>query len=237
MSRRGFAIGVGAIAAGVGGWRWLTTRSLDDGTPWPFRRALEFNQRVAQTVFGERGLAPEFPRDRAREPRPNGPLGINMAIDTEAWRLKVEGPKGRRTLSLAEVKALPKVEMTTELRCIEGWSEIVNWGGARLADLAESTGLASRANGGERVDYVAMETPDRGYFVGLDAASALHPQTLLAYEMNGEPLTIEHGAPVRLAIPLKYGIKNIKQIGTIRFTDAKPADYWAELGYDWYAGH
>jgi DMSO/TMAO reductase YedYZ molybdopterin-dependent catalytic subunit len=68
-------------------------------------------------------------------------------------------------------------------------------------------------------------------------ASALHPQTLLCYEMGGQPLTPDHGAPLRLVIPVKYGIKNLKQIGTIRFTDHRPADYWAERGYDWYAGH
>jgi DMSO/TMAO reductase YedYZ molybdopterin-dependent catalytic subunit len=67
-------------------------------------------------------------------------------------------------------------------------------------------------------------------------ASALHPQTLLCYEMGGRPLTPEHGAPLRLVIPVKYGIKNLKQIGTIQFTDVRPADYWAQQGYDWYAG-
>jgi DMSO/TMAO reductase YedYZ molybdopterin-dependent catalytic subunit len=55
--------------------------------------------------------------------------------------------------------------------------------------------------------------------------------------MNGKPLTAEHGAPLRLAIPVKYGIKNIKNIGKIKFTDERPRDYWAERGYDWYAGH
>ena len=66
--------------------------------------------------------------------------------------------------------------------------------------------------------------------------AAFHPQTLLCYEMNGEPLDTQHGALLRLVIPVKYGIKNIKRIGTIRFTDERPADYWAERGYDWYAG-
>ncbi len=81
------------------------------------------------------------------------------------------------------------------------------------------------------------ETPDREYYVGLDMASALHPQTLLCYEMDGRPLTPDHGAPLRLVIPVKYGIKNLKRIGTIRFADVRPADYWAERGYDWYSGH
>jgi DMSO/TMAO reductase YedYZ molybdopterin-dependent catalytic subunit len=134
--------------------------------------------------------------------------------------------------------------MTTELRCIEGWSEIVHWAGARLADLASVTGLANRGGGpGGSVEseglfnYAALETPDREYYVGLDMASALHPQTLLCFEMDGKPLTLDHGAPLRLVIPVKYGIKNLKQIGTIRFTDSRPPDYWAERGYDWFAGH
>ena len=65
---------------------------------------------------------------------------------------------------------------------------------------------------------------------------SLHPQTLLCDRMNGEPLTAGHGAPVRLIIPLKYGIKNIKWIARIRFQADRPADYWAERGYDWYSG-
>jgi DMSO/TMAO reductase YedYZ molybdopterin-dependent catalytic subunit len=85
-------------------------------------------------------------------------------------------------------------------------------------------------------EYVSMERPDHGYHVGLDMESALHPQTRLAHEMN-TPSHFQHGAPLRLVIPVKYGIKNIKRIGTIRFTDRRPDDYWAERGYDWYAGH
>jgi DMSO/TMAO reductase YedYZ molybdopterin-dependent catalytic subunit len=80
-------------------------------------------------------------------------------------------------------------------------------------------------------------TSDEGYYVGFDIPSILHPQTLLAYEMNGAPLTLEHGAPLRLATPTKYGIKQIKRIGRIEYTDKRPRDFWAERGYDWYSGH
>jgi DMSO/TMAO reductase YedYZ molybdopterin-dependent catalytic subunit len=65
----------------------------------------------------------------------------------------------------------------------------------------------------------------------------MHAQTLLAYEMQGEPLALQHGAPLRLVTPLKYGVKHIKRIGTVQFTDTRPGDYWAERGYDWYIGH
>ncbi len=148
-----------------------------------------------------------------------------------------EGEARARVFRLDEIKTLPRMEMTTELKCIEGWSVVVTWAGARLADLAASTGLADRGGSTSRFSYVSLATPDESYYVGLDIASALHPQTLLCYEMNGEPLTPDHGAPLRLVIPVKYGIKNLKQIGTIRFTDRRPADFWAERGYDWYAGH
>ena len=205
------------------------------------------NEQLARGSFRATRLSPEFARSMARIPRENGSLGISSPLDLANWRLRVLGPNGGykpRIFTIEEIKALPRVEMTTELRCIEGWSEVVYWAGARLADLAMASGLATRAASGWPAqdanglpEYVALETPDRFYYVGLDMASALHPQTLLAYEMAGLPLTLEDGAPLRLVTPVKYGIKSIKRIGTIRFTDDRPADYWAERGYDWYAGH
>jgi DMSO/TMAO reductase YedYZ molybdopterin-dependent catalytic subunit len=86
------------------------------------------------------------------------------------------------------------------------------------------------------LQYVGMVTPDKAYYVGLDMPSAMHPQTLLAYEMNGKPLPVKHGQPLRLIIPVKYGIKNLKRIGTISFSDERLPDYWAEQGYDYYSG-
>ncbi len=244
FSRRGFAVGGVAVLAGFAGWKWLVTRSEEDGLPWPLRRVLRFNERLAQAAFRTSSKSPEFRRSAAQEPRVNGEIGLDPAIAPADWRLRVIGPPGEggaRLFRLDEIKALSCVEMTTELKCIEGWSTVIHWTGARLADLAALTGLATRSGRGQDREgflrYAALETPNREYYVGLDMASALHPQTLLCYEMNGEPLTPQHGAPLRLVIPVKYGIKNLKQIGTIRFTDVRPADYWAERGYDWYAGH
>ncbi|HZO89952.1 MAG TPA: molybdopterin-dependent oxidoreductase [Chthonomonadaceae bacterium] len=154
--------------------------------------------------------------------------------DGDTSDMAPEEPVGM--LTLADIQRLPRVEMVTELKCIEGWSTIVRWAGARFADFVAHYPLA-RTDSGELPAYVALETPDGGYYVGLDMESALHPQTLLCYEMNGKPLPLEHGGPLRLVIPVKYGIKNLKRIGTIRFTDSRPRDYWAEQGYDWYAGH
>jgi len=140
---------------------------------------------------------------------------------------------------------MPRMDIISELRCIEGWATVVQWTGVRMADFIRKYPPAARS--GEDPDlvkrpddmpaYAGMVTPDGGYYVGLEMPALLHPQTLLCYAMNGKPLLPEHGAPLRLAIPTKYGIKNIKRIGTITYTNKRPADYWAEQGYDYYAGH
>ncbi len=253
MSRRGFAMAGGAaVALGCMGW-WIASRPLAEGIPWPLRRLLEMNERLARAVFRPTAQAPIFARDRAVEPRPNGNLGmladdgLYRAPDPREWRLRIEGGEADRyrELTLDELRQMPRAEHTTELKCIEGWSAVVHWAGVRLVDVAAETGLASRSGmpfdahrpSTSLYEYVGMATEDGEYYVGLDTPSALHDQTLLCYEMNGEPLTPEHGAPLRLVIPVKYGIKNIKQLASIRFTDTRPADYWAERGYDWFAGH
>ncbi len=147
-----------------------------------------------------------------------------------------DGPEPGLLLTMEAIRALPRVEMVTQLKCIEGWSEIVHWGGARLSDFIHAYPPARGAHG-RLPRYVGMETPDRQYYVGLYMQDAMHPQTLLCYEMNGQSLTREHGAPLRLATPLKYGIKQLKQIGSISFSDTRPRDYWAENDYDYYEGH
>jgi len=147
-------------------------------------------------------------------------------------------------LTMSDVKKLPHVEMVTQFKCIEGWSEIVYWGGACLRDFL--AGFPPPNGGRSQSDftklasgipkYVGFETPDGQYYVGIEREVALHPQTLLAYELNGQPLTPDHGAPLRLVTPLKYGIKQLKQIGRMTYTDTQPRDYWNEQGYDYYAG-
>jgi DMSO/TMAO reductase YedYZ molybdopterin-dependent catalytic subunit len=242
LTRRSFSVGAAAAVAGLAGWGWLQTRSKEDGIPWPFRRMLSFNEKLSQAYFREGRLSPSFSQDEAAEPRVNGDIGLPHEVEKD-WRLKVAGSGTEEVLTLSSIKYLPRYEMVTELKCIEGWSTVVQWAGARFADFIAQSPQASRSGRrpeGKRTDlfdYVSLTTPNNGYYVGLDQASALHRQTLLCYEMNGQPLTAGHGAPLRLVIPLKYGIKNIKCIGSIRFTDRRPEDYWAERGYDWYAGH
>jgi DMSO/TMAO reductase YedYZ molybdopterin-dependent catalytic subunit len=122
----------------------------------------------------------------------------------------------------------------TQFKCIEGWSQIVHWAGVRMADFLEAYPPAPIA--GEDPKYVYMETPNGDYYTGYDIHVCRHPQTLLVTEMMGEPLTQYHGAPLRLHMPTKYGYKQIKRIGLIRYMSERPDDYWTKLGYDWYAG-
>jgi len=133
-------------------------------------------------------------------------------------------------LTLDDLKKLPYYETVTELKCIEGWSEIAHWGGARMADFLDAYGAPA-------AKYVGFETPSADFYASHDMASMRHPQTLLAYRMNDELLSPQHGAPLRLATPLKYGYKQIKQVSRIFFANERPRDYWVENGYDWYGGH
>ena len=118
-------------------------------------------------------------------------------------------------------------------------TQIQHWGGVRFTDFITHYGLGTRSGKALSVyalddfyPYVGLALP--GWWLLRGAGYALHPQTRLAFEMNGQPIIAEHGAPGRLIIPVKYGVKNLKRIGTIRFTDERPADYWAENGYDYY---
>ena len=234
-TRRDFLVlGAGAATA-IGGWEWLMHSPEQDGIPGPLRHVLGLDRRVTRgLLFSDGHLAPEFPRDRVEPIIVNGDYGLDDELDLAEWKLQVTPYGAARnpvSLNMDDIRRLPKVEHTFEFKCIEGWSKVVNWAGARLSDFT-----ARHAAGSEKARFVGLETPDTEYFVGVDMASALHPQTLLCYEMNGKPLEAGHGAPLRLIIPVKYGIKNLKRIGQIVYQDTPPRDYWAQEGYDYYAG-
>jgi DMSO/TMAO reductase YedYZ molybdopterin-dependent catalytic subunit len=233
-TRRDFLIGGIAAAAAIGGYEWLRHANDDEGEPWPERRILDLNGRIAGAYVSDSHLMPTYSKDQIRHLKPNGDIGLNPAFDFTKWNLQVDtGVRGGNLkLTLADIQSLPRQEMITRFCCIEGWSVITAWAGARFSDFTRKYLPPGRTMPG----YVYMETPDQNYYVGLDMKSALHPQTLLAYEQNGNPLAPEHGAPLRLVIPVKYGIKSIKRIGLIRYTDSRPGDYWYEDGYDWFAG-
>ena len=237
-----FSVFTVLAASAFEGWRWLY-KSPDEvagvtaGAHKPLRRALNkteiFFRRLA---FSENHLVKTYPKEMAaKRVRVNSYIGIegNKKFDPKTWTLQVI-KKGGEVLqvTMEELKALPKTELIYDFKCVEGWDQISHWGGVRFSDFVNAYQLDEYA----KMQYVGMETPDKTYYVGLDMPSAMHPQTILAYEVNERPLPYGNGAPLRLIIPTKYGIKNLKRIGTITFSNTRPRDYWAEQGYDYYSG-
>ena len=233
-TRRDFLIGGVAAVGAIGGYEWMRSRKPDDGLQWPQRRVLDFNGKLAEGYVSDSHLMPTYSRNKVGWLKPNGDIGMDGDVDQDQWSIKVTNDEGGAdlALSLKDVVALPKIEMITRFCCIEGWSTITYWGGARFSDFTKKYFPPSY----KLTDFVYLATPGEDYYVGLDMKSAMHPQTLLAYEQNGKPLAAEHGAPLRLVIPVKYGIKNLKRVALIQYTNDRPADYWAEEGYDWFAG-
>lgn len=231
MSRRSFVWGAVASAIGIGGWYWLKNSEKLGGIQSPFRKMFEFNEGVGQKTLSHAHLAPSYSMsDVKQDPRVNGMIGLRSPISIANWKLEVVAPNKHSIITMDEIREMTRTEMVTELMCVEGWSQIMGWGGISLESLIRSVAKT------ETYQYVGLETPNKEYYVGLDWMSATHPQTLLAYELNGKPLSMEHGAPLRLVIPVKYGVKNIKRIGKITLTNSRPNCYWAERGYDWFLG-
>jgi DMSO/TMAO reductase YedYZ molybdopterin-dependent catalytic subunit len=232
-TRRSFLIGGAGAAAALGFYQWVTSAEDQDEVPWPQRRVLDANGKLAHAYLNDDHLMPTYSPAQIGGVKPNGNIGMEQPLAGD-WHLEVsgEGMREPARFTLADIKALPKAEMITRFCCIEGWSGIAHWGGVRFSDFTKQFFQENAPV----PPYVYMATADEGYYVGLDRKSALHPQTLLAYEQNGKPLEERRGAPLRLVIPVKYGIKNIKRIGLIKYMNDKPGDYWAEEGYDWFAG-
>ena len=155
------------------------------------------------------------------------------AINPIDYKLVIDGEvKFPTELNLFNLKKLPFSSMIMQHVCVEGWAAVVQWGGIRLRDLAQ---MVQPRDG---VRYVLFESADK-YTDSWDLASAIHPQTLLAYQMNGQPLPIKNGAPIRLAAPIKLGYKQSKWVTRISFVSQIPTGskgYWEEQGYEWFGG-
>ncbi|PYO43199.1 MAG: molybdopterin-binding protein [Gemmatimonadetes bacterium] len=154
-----------------------------------------------------------------------------MVRDPEAWRLRVDGMVAQPLdLSLHELMAMPRASYTVKHHCVEGWSAIASWHGVPVSTIVERC----RPRPGARfIDFASF---DAGYSNGWDLASALHPQTILAYGMNDNPLPPAHGAPLRLYSPTKLGYKLTKYLVSMTFTDKRPGGYWEDQGYPWFGG-
>lgn len=162
----------------------------------------------------------------------NGYDVLEPDVDLEDWTLTVEGEVRRAgEYTLAQIRDLPKITQNVRHVCVEGWDVIGSFGGARISDFLHSVGSDPRAR------FLEVECADN-YYESLDMESALHPQSLLCYEMYGKPLDRGHGAPLRLHLPTKIGYKHAKYLTGICVTNVlKPArGYWEDQGYSWFAG-
>ncbi|BAT52835.1 hypothetical protein NOS3756_17760 [Nostoc sp. NIES-3756] len=191
------------------------------------------NQKVEELIFNPQKLVPEF---SLSEVQPEA-LIVNSfrstpIIDIEKYRLIVDGEVNNPlNISMAEIKNLPLTSMIIRHVCVEGWAAIVQWGGVQLRE------IIALAQPKSQVKYAYFKSAD-GYYESWDIASALHPQTLLAYEKNGAPLPVENGAPLRLASPIKLGYKQSKWVIQITLASSLPIfkGYWEDQGYEWFAG-
>jgi DMSO/TMAO reductase YedYZ molybdopterin-dependent catalytic subunit len=145
----------------------------------------------------------------------------------------------RETLAIGDLLSRFRPhEQITRLCCVEGWSAIGWWGGLRFADFLAAYPPAPGAKWAKLESSVNLDSDgdEDPYFVSIDLPTARHPQTLLATHQDGRPLSVEHGAPLRLLAPMKLGLKNIKAITKIVYSSAEPQDYWNLQGYSKYDG-
>ena len=154
-----------------------------------------------------------------------------MLRDPRAWRLRVDGlVRQPLELSIDDLMRLPRTSYTVKHHCVEGWSAVASWHGAPVAAVVERCQPLAAAK------YIDFRSFDAGYSNGWDMASAMHPQTILAYGLNDQALPPDHGAPLRLYAPTKLGYKLTKYLLSMTFTDRRPGGYWEDQGYPWFGG-
>lgn len=186
-------------------------------------------------------ISPDFPPNGTE--MPDGADYFRMATSQFAsWRLAIDGlVRNRLSLSLGEIKTLPARTQITMHSCDEGWSAIGQWKGVQLSHVLRMAGLMPQAR---YVVFHCLDQMDDGefYYESIDLFDAFHPQTILAYEMNGRDLPVAHGAPLRLRVERQIGYKHAKYIARIEAVEKLErfglgrGGYWPDRGYQWYAG-
>jgi DMSO/TMAO reductase YedYZ molybdopterin-dependent catalytic subunit len=198
------------------------------------KAGLGFSDWASAEMYRTGHLAPVF-ADSELTPFNKFPInGYDVddpEVDFNKWNLTVAGAVQRSgDYTLAQIQALPKFNQNTRHVCVEGWDVIGKFGGVRLSDFLKMIGADTTAR------FVTVECAD-DYYESLDMATALHPQTMLCYEMYGQPLTREHGAPLRLTIPTKVGYKQAKYLTDLKVTNLlDKVGYWEDQGYSEFYG-
>jgi DMSO/TMAO reductase YedYZ molybdopterin-dependent catalytic subunit len=244
--------GAGALATlAVGGsqlpGKVLQALGLDQGgttgpeNKWLLNEALRLDDDVSTVLYSQHHLVPTYTKSQITPLKNNYNGATPDPAYIPGWRLTLDGLSSGLAVSL-NIEALLAHhrihDQITRLVCVEGWSAIAWWSGLRFDDLLHAYPPVSQAKWAlleSSVNLDANGNPDP-YFVSIDLVTAQHPQTLLATHLNGKPLTVEHGAPLRLLVPVKLGLKNIKAITRITYTQDEPPDYWAKRGYSRYDG-
>ena len=237
------------LGAAAGATSLLAACGWEGGALVPKLKAVSrLNDWVGEKVFlSSTRLAREYPAAmRTRDfptyfvSRPGG-RNVPPTLDhPEAWGLDVGGEvTAPMRFTMEMLQALPRISYTVKHHCVEGWTAIGTWAGVPLAAVAALVQPTGRAR------YVRFDTfdaaPRRGggsvpYYNGWDLKSALHPQTILAYGFNDQPLTPGHGGPLRLYAQIKLGYKLTKYLTKVTFTYERPGGYWEDQGYPWFAG-
>ena len=204
-------------------------------------RALAFDDDVAEALYSKGRRVRTYGRHQVT-PLRNNYAGRTPAPETLAgWRLAVSGLASGATERLALDDLLARHALhgqITRLVCVEGWSAIAWWGGIRFADFLAAFPPAPGARWAAMRSELNLDGRGRPepYYVSIDLETARHPQTLLATHFAGRPLPMAHGAPLRLVVPMKLGLKNIKAITHIAYVADEPPDYWNQRGYSKYDG-
>ncbi len=199
---------------------------------------------ASQRLLTRHSLAREFSRSQiSQRPLPNEMPPLSDAfkrLQAEKfvdWRLKVDGLVDRpATFSLAQLKSYPYRSQITQLACEEGWSYIAEWIGVPLSHVLDLVGVQPQAR------YVVYFSIDPDWWESIDMADAMHPQTFLAYGLNGDELPVGNGGPLRLRLPRQVGYKSVKFITHMTVTDSLKGfgkglgSAAPESGYAWYAG-
>ena len=147
------------------------------------------------------------------------------------WSLEISGLVDRpMRLSLDDLMKIPHRSERVNHYCVEGWTAVETWTGCPLSEIAKLVGVKREAQ------YVDFQSFDDGYHESWDIESALHPQTVVAYGLDGRLLGAPHGAPARVYSPVKLGYKNTKYLTRIEFMPDRNGGYWSDMGYEWYGG-
>ena len=243
--------GAGAVAALAGTGSLLPQNTLTRlgvrrdmnslAKEWFLNSAIRIDDDVAETLYSSRRAVPTYTKSETTPLRNNYNGATPDPGYIRGWHLILDGLSSGVSVALDIRNLVTRFsihEQITQLVCVEGWSAIAWWAGLRFDDLIRAYTPVSQAKWvrvESSVNLDASGNPDP-YYVSIDLATARHPQTLLATHLDGQPLNVEHGAPLRLLVPVKLGLKNVKAITRLTYVAEEPGDYWAKRGYSLYDG-